>query len=165
MPLRGSGGVYPVAGVPRLAVGAGAVWAINPDGSVARIDPESGRLVATIEEKFRAWTIAAGEEGVWYLREEGPLGEEGPPAVTRIDPRTNRVARTIRVGNDATDGVAVGAGSVWVLETEPGLLWRIEPGPAADQEDDRRRASGRASWPSATGRRGLATTWTAQSPG
>ena len=128
VPLRGSGGVYPVAGVPRLAVGAGAVWAINPDGSVARIDPESGRLVATIEEKFRAWTIAAGEEGVWYLREEGPLGEEGPPAVTRIDPRTNRVARTIRVGNGDTDGVAVGAGSVWVLETEPGLLWRIELG-------------------------------------
>ena len=128
VPLRGSGGVYPVAGVPRLAVGAGAVWAINPDGSVARIDPESGRLVATIEEKFRAWTIAAGEEGVWYLREEGPLGEEGPPAVTRIDPRTNQIARTIRVGNDSTDGVAVGAGSVWVMETEPGLLWRIEPG-------------------------------------
>jgi branched-chain amino acid transport system substrate-binding protein len=126
--LRGDEGVYPVAGVPRVAVGAGAVWAINPDGSVARIDPESGRLVATIEEKFRAWTIAAGEEGVWYLREEGPLGEEGPPAVTRIDPRTNQIARTIRVGNDSTDGVAVGAGSVWVMETEPGLLWRIDPG-------------------------------------
>jgi ABC-type branched-subunit amino acid transport system substrate-binding protein/DNA-binding beta-propeller fold protein YncE len=126
--LRGDRGVYPVAGAPRLAVGAGAVWAIHPDGSVARIDPESGRLVATIEEKFRAWTIAAGEEGVWYLREEGPLGEQGPPAVTKLDPRTNRIARTIRVGNNSTDGVAVGAGSVWVLETEPGLLWRIEPG-------------------------------------
>ena len=27
------------AGLPRIAVGAGAVWAINPDGSVSRIDP------------------------------------------------------------------------------------------------------------------------------
>jgi ABC-type branched-subunit amino acid transport system substrate-binding protein/DNA-binding beta-propeller fold protein YncE len=120
--LRGGEGVYPVAGAPRLAVGAGAVWAVNPDGSVSRIDPKSGRLVATIEARFSAWTIAAGEEGVWYL------GIEGPPAVARIDPQTNRVARTIRVGNTGTDGVAVGAGSVWVMETEPGLLWRVEPG-------------------------------------
>jgi ABC-type branched-subunit amino acid transport system substrate-binding protein/DNA-binding beta-propeller fold protein YncE len=120
--LRGEEGVYPVAGVPRVAVGAGAVWVVNPDGSVSRIDPQSGRLVATIEAKFSAWTIAAGEEGVWYL------GLEGPPLVMRIDPRTNRVARTLRVGSGGTDGVAVGAGSVWVMETEPGLLWRIEPG-------------------------------------
>jgi ABC-type branched-subunit amino acid transport system substrate-binding protein/DNA-binding beta-propeller fold protein YncE len=119
--LRGDEGVYPVAGVPRLAVGAGAVWAINPDGSVARIDPESGRLVATIKPKFPAWTIAAGEEGVWYL------GIDAPPVVMSIDPRTNRLARTIHVGGE-TMGVAVGAGSVWVMETEPGLLWRIEPG-------------------------------------
>ena len=62
-----SEGVYPVAGAPRIAVGAGAVWAANPDGSVSRIDPESGRLVATIEARFRAWTIAAGGEGVWFL--------------------------------------------------------------------------------------------------
>ena len=65
--LRGDEGVYPVAGAPRIAVGAGAVWAANPDGSVARIDPESGRLAATIETEFPAWTIAAGEDGVWFL--------------------------------------------------------------------------------------------------
>ena len=39
----GDEGVYPVGGTPRLAVGEGAVWAANPDGSVSRIDPKSGR--------------------------------------------------------------------------------------------------------------------------
>ena len=78
--LRGDQGVYPVAGAPRIAVGAGAVWVANPDGSVSRIDPESGRLVATIETESPAWTIAAGEEGVWFLDFDEPTGYEDRPA-------------------------------------------------------------------------------------
>jgi ABC-type branched-subunit amino acid transport system substrate-binding protein/DNA-binding beta-propeller fold protein YncE len=121
--LRGEGGVFPVAGAPRLAVGAGAVWAINPDGSVARIEPNSGRVVDTIDVKGGAWTLAAGDEGVWLL------GNEDPPGVTRVDPRTNRVTQKIEVGANALLGVAVGAGSVWAAANEEGVIWRIEPGP------------------------------------
>jgi ABC-type branched-subunit amino acid transport system substrate-binding protein/DNA-binding beta-propeller fold protein YncE len=120
--LRGDEGVYPVAGAPRIAVGAGAVWAANPDGNVSRIDPESGRLVATIEARSGAWTIAAGREGVWFL------AFDDPPAVRRIDPRTNRVAETIPIAASGLLGVAVGAGSVWAAAQNEGLLWRIEPG-------------------------------------
>ena len=119
--LRGNEGVFPVAGAPRIAVGAGAVWAANPDGSVSRIDPESGRLAETIETESPAWTIAAGEEGVWFLDFE-------EPRVTRIDPRTNRVAETIPIAASGLAGVAVGAGSVWAAAEDEGLLWRIEPG-------------------------------------
>ena len=36
-----------------------------------------------------------------------------PPAVRRIDPRTNRVAETIPIAATGRLGVAVGAGSVW----------------------------------------------------
>jgi ABC-type branched-subunit amino acid transport system substrate-binding protein/DNA-binding beta-propeller fold protein YncE len=118
--LRGDEGVYPVAGAPRIAVGAGAVWVANPDGSVSRIDPESGRLAATIETESPAWTIAAGEEGVWFLDFE-------EPKVTRIDPRTNRVGRTIPVGASSLMGVAVGGGSVWAVADEEGVVWRIVP--------------------------------------
>ena len=122
--LRGDTGVFPVAGAPRIAVGAGAVWAANPDGSVSRIDPDSGRLEATIEtDDLGAFTIAAGEEGVWFV------GSEGPAGVSRIDPRTNEVARTIPIGAaDTPRGVAVGAGSVWAAASGEGVVWRIEPG-------------------------------------
>ena len=112
--LRGDRGVYPVAGTPRLAVGAGAVWAANPDGNVSRIDPKSGRLVATIETKKLAWTIAAGDGGVWFL------GFDGPTGVTEIDTRRNRVGRTIPVGASSLMGVAVGGGSVWARPTKKG---------------------------------------------
>ena len=52
-------------GFPQIAVGAGAVWAINPDRTVSRIDPETGRREATID--VDAATIAAGKEGVWFI--------------------------------------------------------------------------------------------------
>jgi ABC-type branched-subunit amino acid transport system substrate-binding protein/predicted Ser/Thr protein kinase len=118
--LRGDQGSLPVAGAPRIAVGASAVWAANPDGSVSRIDPASGRLEATIEASG-AWTVAAGDEGVWFLGDEDT-------AVSRIDPRTNRVSRTIPVGADTLFGIAVGAGSVWAAARSQGVVWRIDPG-------------------------------------
>jgi serine/threonine protein kinase/ABC-type branched-subunit amino acid transport system substrate-binding protein len=106
-------------GLPRIAVGAGAVWAINPDDTLSRIDPETGRLVATIDAGISASTIAAGEEGVWFLSWEDR-------SVRRLDPRSNRVAQTIPLGSQFLSGIAVGAGSVWVTAAREGLLWRIE---------------------------------------
>jgi ABC-type branched-subunit amino acid transport system substrate-binding protein len=120
--LRGGEGVYPVGGTPRLAVGEGAVWAVNPDGSVSRIDAKSGRVVATIENKQLAWTIAAGDGGVWFL------GFDGPTGVTQIDTRRNRVGRTIPLGASDLRGVAVGGGSVWAAANEEGVIWRVDPG-------------------------------------
>ena len=119
--LRGEQGSLPVAGTPRIAVGAGAVWAANPDGSVSRIDPETGRLETTIDTDAEAWTIAAGDEGVWFLGTE----ETG---VGKIDPRTNRVTRVIPVGADELFGITVGAGSVWAVASREGVIWRIDPG-------------------------------------
>jgi ABC-type branched-subunit amino acid transport system substrate-binding protein/DNA-binding beta-propeller fold protein YncE len=118
-----SGGVLgaPSMGYPRIAVGAGAVWASNPDETVSRIDPKTGRIVATIDVGAPQRAIAAGEEGVWFLSWDSR-------SVTRIDPRTNRLAQTIPIGSSFLSGIAVGAGSVWAT-SEEGLLWRIEPGP------------------------------------
>jgi ABC-type branched-subunit amino acid transport system substrate-binding protein/DNA-binding beta-propeller fold protein YncE len=119
--LRGDEGGFPVAGTPRLAVGEGAVWAVNPDGSVSRIDAKSGRLVTTIETNNLAWTIAAGDGGVWYLGFDGAIG------VTEIDTRRNRQGRTIPVGASGLMGVAVGGGSVWAAADQDGVVWRIVP--------------------------------------
>jgi ABC-type branched-subunit amino acid transport system substrate-binding protein len=107
-------------GFPQLAVGAGAVWAINPDRTVSRIDPETGRRVATID--VDAATIAAGREGVWFIDADDTV------AVTPIDPRTNRVGRPIRVGAQNLSALAVGGGYVWASAQGDGLVWRIEPG-------------------------------------
>jgi branched-chain amino acid transport system substrate-binding protein len=50
--------------------------------------------------------------------------------VTRIDPRTDRVGQTIRIGSPGPEAIAVGAGSVWVSAPQEGVVWRVEPGPS-----------------------------------
>jgi branched-chain amino acid transport system substrate-binding protein len=105
-------------GHPHIVVAAGAVWARNPDHTVSRIDPKTGRLVATID--IEADSIAADDDGVWVVN---------GTAVTRIDPGTNRVGRTIRLASQDTSGIAVGAGKVWVAADRDGVVWQIQPGP------------------------------------
>ncbi len=109
----------PDSGFAQIAVGAGAVWARNPDSTISRIDPETGEHVKTIDAA--ASTIAAGKEGVWFV----PWDQ---PSVKRIDPRTNRVVETIPIGANSLPAIAVGAGSVWATAESEGLVHRIIPG-------------------------------------
>ena len=106
---------------PQVAVGAGAVWVINDDRTVSRIDPETMERVATVP--VDAATIAAGREGVWFI------GGDEARAVTPIDPDTNRVGRSLRIGAQVLSALAVGGGHVWVSAEGDGVLWRIDPGP------------------------------------
>lgn len=107
-------------GVSAIAVGPGAVWAINPDQSVSRIDPRTGHILAVIPVP-NADAVAVGAEGVWVGRTDS--------AVTQINPDTNRPGQTIRVPATKLAGIALGAGSVWASDPPDGTVWRIEPGP------------------------------------
>ena len=111
-------------GVSQLAVGAGAVWAINPDLTVSRIDPDTGERVATVPVEAGS-AIAAGDEGVWALAGEGPH-------VLRIDPRTNKVAQTIELATGDLTGLAVGAGSRVGDRSRGGLALAHRAGPGSD---------------------------------
>jgi branched-chain amino acid transport system substrate-binding protein len=112
-------GVLP--GVSQLAVGSGAIWAINPDFTVSRIDAASGDLVANVPVRAGG-AIAAGRGGVWVVGDTAV-------SVTRIDPRTNRPGQTVEVGASFLSDIALGAGSVWVSAPDDGVVWRIEPRP------------------------------------
>jgi DNA-binding SARP family transcriptional activator/ABC-type branched-subunit amino acid transport system substrate-binding protein/streptogramin lyase len=104
----------------QLAIGAGAVWAVNPDLTVSRIDPTTGRLAAVIDVSATKG-IAAGREGVWVVGRGTTL--------TRIDPRTNRAGQTITLEATGLEELALGDGSVWTTDPSDGLVWRVEPGP------------------------------------
>jgi ABC-type branched-subunit amino acid transport system substrate-binding protein/predicted Ser/Thr protein kinase len=108
-------------GYPQIAIGAGAVWVTNEDRSVSRIDPTTGRRGARIQ--VDAVTIAAGREGVWFVS-----GDE-TRQVGSIDPRSNRIGQSVRVGAQHLSAVAVGGGHVWASAEGDGLVWRIDPGP------------------------------------
>jgi hypothetical protein len=103
-----------------VALGDDAVWiAIDHPNGVWRLDPRTGKVLATIKLSFSPADIAVGETGVWIA---DPLGD----SVVRIDPSTDRVAATFRVGR-TPEHLAVGAGSVWTGNTRDGTVSRIDP--------------------------------------
>jgi branched-chain amino acid transport system substrate-binding protein len=103
-----------------IAATDSAVWVVNPDRTVSRIDPRTNRRVATVE-RVQAGDIAAGDGGVWVI---------GDGQVLAIDPRTNAVSRRIEVAAESLTALAVGGGAVWVADPLGGSVWRIDP--AAD---------------------------------
>jgi YVTN family beta-propeller protein len=118
LPFKGEGG----AQGDSLVVGKGAVWAINPNGTVSKLDPQTGKVVGTV--RTSVVEIAAGPNGVvWGLRP--------PPdaAVVRIDPRTNAVTETVKIPSPGLADIAIGAGAVWASDGETGVVWRLDPGP------------------------------------
>jgi DNA-binding SARP family transcriptional activator/ABC-type branched-subunit amino acid transport system substrate-binding protein/streptogramin lyase len=105
---------------PHIAVTDAAVWVVNPDLSVSRIDPQTNRVVADVAG-VRALSIAAGESEVWIVNDQ----EE----VVEIDPRTNAASKPIPVDAEHLTALAVGAGAVWVADPIGGSIWRIDPDP------------------------------------
>jgi branched-chain amino acid transport system substrate-binding protein len=113
---------------PHIAVTDAAVWVVNPDLSVSRIDPRTNR-VATGVAGVKALSIAAGEDEVWIVNDRGEVVE--------IDPRTNVASKAIPVaaesltalGAESLTALAVGAGAVWVADPLGGSVWRIDPDP------------------------------------
>ncbi len=96
-----------------VAFGAGAVWVASVGDSgdtgqltLARIDPTSNRVVATIPVLCPLCSVAADETAVWVA---------GPGSVMRIDPATNRTVAEVDLPPEVNlPEVAIGAGAVWV---------------------------------------------------
>jgi branched-chain amino acid transport system substrate-binding protein len=103
-----------------IAVADAAVWVVNPDLSVSRIDPRTNRVVAGVAG-VQAVTVAAGEGDVWILSDGGEIVE--------IDPRTNAASKPIPVAAESLTALAVGGGAVWVADPLGGSVWRIDPDP------------------------------------
>lgn len=125
LPPPPGGHISGIGGLSRqkLAVTPEAVWVINPDQSISRIDPRTNAVVARV--KARAQVIAAGEGDVW-------IGQEG--GIAEIDTARNVVSRKIPLGEDTPSGLAVGAGSVWAADPFDGSVWRVpRERPAAKQ--------------------------------
>jgi ABC-type branched-subunit amino acid transport system substrate-binding protein/DNA-binding beta-propeller fold protein YncE len=111
---------------PKIAVSEDAVWVVNPDHTISRIDPRTNRRVARIDD-VRADSVAAGTEGVWVV--EPSSDPFAAPGIARIDPLTNSVARRVEIRAESLTAVAVGAGSVWVADPAGGSVWRVNPVP------------------------------------
>ena len=118
--LRRSAGVTSNANANHIAVTRDAVWVVNPDFSVSRIDPRTNRIVATATD-VRALAVAAGDEGVWALGDDNVLARvSGAPA-------------RVRIASNGLSSLAVGAGALWATAPYDGVLWRVDTKPRVVQ--------------------------------
>jgi YVTN family beta-propeller protein len=98
-----------------VAVGAGAVWtSTDVTKTLWKIDPATGEFSGRVRLGRPAVGVAFGEGAVWVVGNDGTL--------LRVDPKSERVVRTIRLGvyaaqESAWAPVAVGQGAVWVPVT------------------------------------------------
>ena len=127
----------PVDSPSGVTFGHGSAWAVSAGhGTVSRIDPDTGEVVAKIEVGRGAVDVASDERGgaVWVAglhfpedhEERPPPKHSGARKLTRVDPETNEVVAEIPV-EEATpyggaSGVAVGEGAVWAQSGGGDLL-------------------------------------------
>ena len=96
-----------------LRFAAGSLWSVSAGGELTRVDPTSGKVVATIPLGIlKPGGLAFGDGSVWVT-------DAYSPSVLRIDPSVNQLVDRFRLPTKSvvttlTGGVAVGAGSVWV---------------------------------------------------
>jgi YVTN family beta-propeller protein len=106
-------------GAGALAVGEGAVWAMNDaKETLMRIDPARNAVVARIKVGTPE-EAAAGDGAVW-------LSNPSENKVIRVDPATNTIAATIPVGPQP-EGIAVSPSAVWVVNAGGPSVSRIDP--------------------------------------
>ena len=111
-----------------LTTAAGDVWVSLGLGGVARLDRETGAVVARIEPGGAVIGLAAGFGAVWAIDVFGDR-------LLRIDPETNAVTSETRVGG-LPNGVTVGHGSVWVQNQLDSTVSRVDPDNRPRDGDD-----------------------------
>lgn len=101
-----------------LAAGGGSVWQAGiTTQTIYRYDPNSKRLLTQIPIGVVAKHLTADAESLWVSSDSG--------RVTRIDLATNKVTGTFQVDGRAP-AVAVGHGSVWIVDTAHAALLRVQ---------------------------------------
>jgi YVTN family beta-propeller protein len=111
---------FPTPGDGALAAGGGSVWQAGiTTQTIYRYDPNSRRPLAQIPVGVVAKHLTAGDGSLWVGSDSG--------RVTRIDLATNKVTGTLQVDGRAP-AVAVGFGSVWIVDTAHAALLRVQPG-------------------------------------
>jgi hypothetical protein len=118
------------------AVGAGSLWGAYAnsadDAGVQRVNPGTGRVVATIRIPYGV-LIAFGLGTLWVAQDMptttsggNELAKMKPGKLYRIDPATNRVlGRPVTLPGIAPTALAVGEGAVWVGELDRKTLTRF----------------------------------------
>jgi virginiamycin B lyase len=102
-----------------IAAGAESIWlATDKKGTLARIDPKSNSVRATIEVPSGSYCPVFADDFIWVTSFEHSV-------LSKVDPGTNRVVAQIPVGKNPRFATS-GAGAVWSLNQGDGTVSRVD---------------------------------------
>jgi YVTN family beta-propeller protein len=112
----------PTPGAGQVATGGGAVWVTSGNGTVSRIDPDTNKVVATVDVGDENIEIAAiSDTDVWISAPDADV-------VQRISVVKNSISARIALARGSSPkGGAIAAGSLWVALEHAGAVARIDP--------------------------------------
>jgi virginiamycin B lyase len=111
--------VGPAAAEGGVATSPDSVWLlIDKNGSLARIDPETGMVRQTIRVPAGSYNPFYANDQIWVTRADGS-------EVTSVDAATGALLSTTRTG-PGPRFLTAGAGAVWTLNQGDGSLTRID---------------------------------------
>jgi len=117
-------GIANPKGELNVVAGAGSIWvASDAKGVIARVDPSTNAVVASIPTNPDSYYLTFGLVSIWAVS-----GTQ--QSLQKIDPATNSVVATTPLGREP-GFLAAGEGSVWVQEQGDGTVARIDPTTAA----------------------------------
>jgi YVTN family beta-propeller protein len=91
-----------------------------PPNSVGIIDPKTNKVVGHVPVGSRPDGIDVGEGAVWVANLDDKT-------LSRVDPETRAVTRTVSLDGKTPTGLAVGFGAVWVAHGVLGTVSRVAP--------------------------------------
>jgi virginiamycin B lyase len=102
-----------------IAASADSIWmVVDKNGSLARIDPDTGSIRATIHVPPGSYNPFYSDGEVWVTRADGS-------EVTSVDAATGTVLATVPTGRGPRF-LTAGAGAIWTLNQGDGTLTRID---------------------------------------
>jgi virginiamycin B lyase len=109
----------PAAAEGGVTASSDSVWlVVDKNGSLARIEPETGRVRQTIRLPPGSYNPFYSEGKIWVTRAEGA-------EVTSVDATTGEVLATTRTG-PGPRFLTAGAGAIWTLNQGDGTLTRVD---------------------------------------
>ena len=113
--------IFASAVLASVFIGAGVTAAGESANKTTRLSIEALPIAARIAVPAGPARLETGFGSLW-------LTKVNSKEVLRIDPGSNKVVATIRIGAKPALGIGIGLGSVWIADTKDKSIRQIDPG-------------------------------------